>query len=220
MKVSDAIDTRISVRAFLADEVPRDALARCLTRAARAASGGNVQPWIVTVLDGAKLAEFKALIEAQVDAGDLDPTEYPIYPDALHEPYRSRRFGVGEAMYAHLGIPRGDKPARLEWLRNNYRFFGAPAAIFVHVDRRMGAAQWTDLGQYIASLLLLLREEGYDSCAQEIWANVHRSVDAFIGADPATMLFCGVAIGRRNPDHPVNALRADRAPEGEWLRFL
>jgi nitroreductase len=220
MNVSDAVDSRISVRAFLPDEVPRDLLERALRQAGRAASGGNVQPWRVTALQGAPLVAFKALIETRIASGPPDATEYPIYPDALQEPYRSRRFGVGEAMYATMGIARADKPARLDWLTNNMRFFGAPAAIFVHVDRRMGAAQWSDLGQYLATLMLLLREAGYDSCAQEAWATQHETVDAYLGANPGDMLFCGMAIGKRDPAHPVNALRADRAPQDEWLRFM
>lgn len=216
MKVSEAVDTRISVRAFLPDPVPQDVLERVLLGAARAASGGNLQPWRVTVLTGETLDRFRALIAE----GAPMSTEYAIYPPDLHEPYRSRRFGVGEAMYARLGIARADKAKRLEWFANNYRFFGAPAAIFVHVDRRMGPPQWSDLGMYLTTLALLLREEGLDSCAQEAWAMHHETVDEFIDADPATMLFCGVAIGKRDPDHPVNSLRADRAPAQEWLRFM
>jgi nitroreductase len=216
MKVSDAVDTRISVRAFLPDPVPHDVLDRVLRRAARAASGGNLQPWRITVLTDQTLDRFRALIAAGAPMG----TQYQIYPADLHEPYRTRRFAVGEAMYARLGIARADKARRLEWFANNFRFFGAPAAIFVHVDRRMGPPQWSDLGMYLATLMLLLREEGYDSCAQEAWAMHHETVDKFVDADPDTMLFCGMAIGKRDLDHPVNGLRADRAPHDEWLRFM
>lgn len=216
MKVSEAMAARASVRAFLPDPVPRALLREVLLKAARAPSGGNLQPWIVTVLDGEALEEFRA----RAVAAPQGASEYPVYPPNLHEPYRSRRFAVGEAMYAALGIPREDKPARLRWFARNAEFFGAPAALFVHVDRRMGAAQWADLGMFLQSVMLLLVEAGYDSCAQEAWAFRHALVDETVGADPETMLFCGLAIGKRDPAHPVNAMRADRAPEAEWLRFL
>ena len=220
MKVSDAVDSRRSVRAFLPDPIPRETLLRVLERAARAPSGGNVQPWIVTLLDGEALARFRAVMEPRIEAGETDETEYEIYPPSLWEPYRSRRFGVGEDMYARLGIARGDKAARLEWLKNNYRFFGAPAALFCHVDRRMGPPQWSDLGMYLQTVMLLLREEGLDSCAQEAWARHHTVVDAFVAPPEGTMLFCGMAIGRRDPAAPVNALRSARAPREEWLRVM
>lgn len=216
MHVRDALEARRSIRAFLPDPVPRETLRRVLSAAARAPSGGNLQPWIVTVLDGEPLARFLA----EVENTPPGPTEYPVYPPNLHEPYRSRRFAVGEAMYAGIGVPREDKAARLRWFARNLSFFGAPCALFVHVDRRMGAAQWADLGMYLQSVMLLLVEEGYDSCAQEAWAVHHALVDRVVGADPQTMLFCGLAIGRRDPDHPINGLRTERAPEDEWLRFL
>jgi len=220
MKVSEAVERRMSVRTFLPDPVPREVMERTLRRAARAPSGGNVQPWLIAVLDGARMEEFRAIMEARLEEGGDEGTEYPVYPPNLHDPYRSRRFKVGEDMYRKLEIERGDKPARLEWLKNNHRFFGAPAAIFCHVDRRMNAPQWSDLGMFLQTFMLLMQEEGYDTCAQEAWARFHATVDAFVRPPADTMLFCAVAVGKRDPDHPVNRLRADRAPFEEWARFL
>ena len=45
-------------------------------------------------------------------------------------------------------------------------------------------------------------------------------VDAFTGAPEEFMLFCGMGIGVRDPDHPVNALRSERAPLEEWVTVL
>ena len=220
MKVSEALERRISVRAFLPDPIPQDTLAACLTGAARAPSGGNLQPWIVTAVTGAKLDALREEIAVKIASGADQGAEYAVYPPKLHDPYRSRRFAVGEEMYARLGVAREDKAGRLAWFANNYRAFGAPALVFIHVDRRMGPPQWSDLGMYLQSFMLLLQEAGWDSCAQEAWAMQHATVDPFIGADPDTMLFCGVAVGKRDPEHPVNGLRAARAPEAEWLRFV
>lgn len=220
MNVSEAVDTRLSVRAFRPDPVPREVLERVLTRAARAPSGGNLQPWIVTVVDGEKLDAFRKIMERRLAEGGTDEIEYEVYPPSLHSPYRDRRFKVGEDMYRLLGIAREDKAKRLEWFANNYRFFDAPAAIFCHVDRKMGAPQWSDLGMYLQTVMLLLREEGLDSCAQECWSRYPATVNAFVNPPEGTMLFCGMAIGYRDPEAPVNRLRADRAPTGEWLRWL
>ncbi|MGM0584435.1 MAG: nitroreductase [Pseudomonadota bacterium] len=222
MKVSEAVERRISVRAFLPDPVPREVIERVLRRASRAPSGGNLQPWIVTVVTGETLDRFREIVARRLEEteGKGEPMEYDVYPPKLHDPYRTRRFQVGEAMYGLLGIERENKAGRLEWFANNYRFFGAPAALFVHVDRRMGAPQWSDLGMFLQTVMLLLQEEGYDSCAQEAWARFHETVDEFVGADPETMLFCGMAIGKADWEHPVNALRAERAPLEEWVKFM
>ena len=73
-------------------------------------------------------------------------------------------------MYALLGIAREDRPARLRWFANNFRFFGAPAAIFCFVDRIMGPPQWSDLGMFLQSFMLLAQEAGLGTCAQECWS--------------------------------------------------
>ncbi len=221
--VTDALNSRLSVRDFLPTPVPLALIRRVLATASRSPSGGNLQPWFVDVVAGAKLDELKALMQrrlAEVAAGDPSETpEYSIYPKELVSPHRDYRFKVGEDMYARLGIPRDDKPARLRWFARNYAFFGAPMALFCSVDRRMGPPQWSDLGMFLQSVMLLLREEGLDSCAQECWAVYPKTIANFIGIPAERMLFTGMAIGHRNPEHPINALLSDRAPVDRFTRF-
>ena len=163
MTVSEALDTRMSVRDFLPTPVPGALIREILAKASRAASGGNVQPWHVDVLAGEPLAEFKSIMQrrlAEVAAGDThEKPEYDIYPPNLWPPYRDYRFELGEAMYRCLGIPRDDKAARLRWFARNYQFFGAPMALFCTIDRKMGPPQWSDLGMFLQSVMLLLRED-------------------------------------------------------------
>ena len=52
MKVSEAINTRITTRAFLDKPVPAETLRAILETAKRAPSGGNLQPWHVWVVTG------------------------------------------------------------------------------------------------------------------------------------------------------------------------
>jgi nitroreductase len=72
---------------------------------------------------------------------------------------------------------------------------------------------------YLQSVMLLLREEGLDSCPQECWSVYPETIGKFIGLPPERMLFCGMAIGHRNPEHPVNALASERAPVEAFARF-
>ena len=223
MNVREALDSRRSVRDFLPTPVPGEVIRRVLAAASRAPSGGNLQPWHIDVVAGSRLDELKALMQrrlAAVAAGDMaEQPEYSIYPKDLVAPYRDYRFKVGEDMYARLGIPREDKAGRLRWFARNFAFFGAPMALFCSVDRRMGPPQWSDLGMFLQSVMLLLREEGLDSCAQECWSVYPRTIGEFIGIPPERMLFTGMAIGHANPDHAVNQLRTDRAPLEAFARF-
>jgi len=218
--VSEALATRLSVRDFLPDPVPLDVLQRVLQKAARAPSGGNLQPWHVTVLTGAPLAAVVEKVAArQREMPKGEAAEYPVYPSPMTQPYDARRFKIGEDMYALLGIARENREGRRAWFARNFQFFGAPVGLFCFIDRTMGAAQFSDLGMFLQSLMLLLREEGFDSCAQEAWSMFAPTVYAALNTPAEHMLFCGVAIGRRNPDAQVNSLVSDRAPLEDFAMF-
>jgi nitroreductase len=220
MKVTDAIKSRTSCRAFLDTPVPVDTIRSILETAKQAPSGGNLQPWRVHVLTGKPLEEFLALVRLkQRDQPQGEGTEYNIYPPNLKEPYRSRRFMCGEDLYATISVPREDKQRRLAQFARNYELFGAPAVMFFVIDRQMGADQWADVGMFMQNIMLLAREQGLHTCPQESWASWHRTVAEFIGLAPELMLFCGLAIGFRDEAAPINRLRTDRAPLEEFATF-
>ncbi|MFL0413046.1 nitroreductase [uncultured Sphingomonas sp.] len=220
MNVSDAVIERRSVRGFLDKEVPLEVLKELALRSARAATGGNIQPWHIDIVTGAKMDELKAIMRGKLERREKETPGYDIYPREMTEATKKRTFQIGEIMYGHLGIPREDKAARAQWFARNFQFFGAPAAFFVTVDRRMGPPQWADLGMYLQNLMLLAVEKGLATCPQECWAVYPNTVEGFLGTPAERMLFCGVAIGYEDPEEPANRTRAPRAPEEEWLTIL
>lgn len=219
MNVSEAVAARRSVRGFLSTPVDSDVLRAIVIKAARAATGGNLQPWHIDVLTGEPLDALKADMAAKLMAGHRETPAYDIYPPALAEPFTDRRFAVGESLYGEIGIPRENKAGRRMWFARNFAFFGAPAALFCTVDRYMGPPQWSDLGMYLQNVMLLAVEAGLATCAQECWAMYPDTVTAHLGTPVERMLFCGMAIGFEDRDDPANRLRTTRAPEGEWLKF-
>lgn len=221
MKVSEAVQTRRSIRAFLDRPVPVEMLREVLQAAARSPSGGNLQPWRLYVVAGGPMADFRSLLKQRLaDSLEGDPPEYAVYPPNLIEPYRTQRFEIGEQMYRLLGISREDRVGRLQQFARNFDFFGAPAALFCYVDRSMGPPQWSDLGMVLQTVMLLLRERGLDSCAQECWSMYHRTVSKFVEAPDEWMLFSGMAIGYADPASAVNQLESQRMPLDVFARFL
>lgn len=216
MSVSAAVAARRSVRAFLPDSVDDAVLADLVERAARAPSGGNVQPWRIYVLNGETTERFREFIAGR----PAEVPEYDVYPANLWEPYRTNRFALGEAMYATIGIAREDKAGRIAQFAKNAELFGAPAAVFCFIDRNMGPPQWSDLGMYLQTLMLLAQEAGLDTCPQEFWSAYPQAVADFVGAPASEMLFCGVAVGHADWAHPINSLESDRMPLGEWCTFV
>jgi nitroreductase len=220
MNVTDAIKSRMSCRAFLDTPVPVATIRSLLDIAKQAPSGGNLQPWQVHVLTGRRLNEFLALIRLKLrDQPQGEGTEYNVYPPNLKEPYRSRRFKCGEDLYATIGVPREDRQRRLAQFARNYELFGAPALMFFVIDRQMGADQWADVGMFLQSIMLLAREHGLHTCAQEAWASWHRTVAEFLALSPDLMLFCGLSLGFRDDAAPINRLRTDRASLEEFATF-
>ncbi len=214
MDVLDAVNRRMSVRAFKSDPVDAAVLRELLEASARAPSGGNLQPWRVQAIAGQPLEALRATMLQRVAAPDTP--EYDVYPANLWEPLRSRRFQVGEDLYGALGIPREDKLARLQWFASNGQGFGAPVLLFFSVDRRCGPPQWSDLGMFMQTLMLLAVERGLDTCAQEFWSHYHQVVDQHIGLPEGHMLFSGMALGYRDETAPVNNWRSRRDPFEAW----
>jgi nitroreductase len=220
MQVSEALDSRMSCRAFLPDPVPKVTVQRILEGASRAPSGGNLQPWFVDALTGVPLSALLGRVRSLVPEYPLGyPSEYPVYPHPLGEPYRTRRFKNGEDLYATLAIPRSDRPARLRQYARNFEAFGAPVLLFVSIDRGMGSAQWVDVGMFMQSLMLLAREHGLHTCPQESWSGWYREVAEAIALPPERMLFAGISLGYRDESAPINRLRTERAPLAEFSTF-
>ena len=215
--VTAAVHKRMSVRQFTSEPIPDEILRGILADAARAPSGGNLQPWRIYVVNGESMTKLREHLAAQTP---MEKPEYDIYPPELGEPYRTNRFAVGEAMYATLGIAREDKDGRRRQFAHNNDFFGAPAALFCFVDRGMGRPQWSDLGMFLQTFMLLAVERGLGTCAQEYWAVRHSAVRGFVGAPDNEMLFCGMAIGHVDEAAPINTLVSERMPLDMWTRFV
>jgi nitroreductase len=212
MDVAEAVRRRMSVRAFKPDPVPGDLVRALLEAAALAPSGGNLQPWRIYALAGAPLAEFKALVAAT----PMEEPEYEVYPPNLWDPLRTRRYVCGEDLYASIGIGRDDRPARFRQLAKNTEFFGAPVGLFFCLDRKVGPPQWSDVGMYMQTFMLLAAEQGLATCAQEFWARYPKTVAKFIGLPDDHMLFSGMALGYADESQSINQWRTRRDPFDVW----
>lgn len=220
MNVTEAVTSRTSIRSFLDTPVTADDLRSILETARWAPSGGNTQPWHVYGLSGQSMHAFKALLAEDLAANPVgDAMEFPMYPAEIKEPYRSRRFKCGEDMYATIGIPREDKPARFAHIAKNYDFFGAPAAFFFAIDRQMGQGQWAHLGMLMQTIALVAQERGIATCMQEFWMMRHKLVRSFYAIPDELMVYCGMAVGYADPSAAINSLRTDRAPVDAFATF-
>ena len=220
LTVTEAIRQRISVRRFLPTPVRESQVRELLDTARFSPSGGNLQPWKVIAVAGAERDAVVTLARGAVaSAGGAPPQEEGsdlVYPAKLWEPYRSRRYQVGEDMYARLGISRDDRAGRLGHVARNFEFFGAPVGIFFIIDRRMGRGQWAHLGMFMQTLALAALDRGLGTCMQEFWGSLRESLHRHFALPETDLIYCGMALGYADPDAPVNQMRSARAAVDEF----
>ena len=158
--LTEIINSRKSIRAYLDKSVDNELIKEMLKKASKAPSGGNLQPWKIYIINSNSMNKF---LNFQKNWRGNEEIPYPIYPEKLKEPYRTSRYEVGEKMYSLLGISREDKIGRANQMLKNFEFFGAPAGLFCFVDKQMGLPQWSDLGMFLQTFMLLAVDQNLDT---------------------------------------------------------
>lgn len=217
MTVSEAVLSRRAVRAFSNKTVPLEVLTQVMDKARFAPSGCNFQPWEATILTGEPLHSLQAKLTS---SAPQSPVEYDIQPKDMPTEYLARLAENGERQYSAEGIARDDAAARRAFVMRNYTAFGAPVLLLCHFPRVMGPPQWSDVGMWLQTIMLLLREEGLDSCPQEFLSLYGKLIKDHIGvSDEDQIFFCGMAIGYRDLAAPVNGYDRPRVALDRQVRF-
>ena len=220
MNVTEAVTSRRSIRQFLDKPVDKAVLESVLKTAQRSPSGGNTQPWNAVIVGGDELTRITAAIKAKAATAPMgENMEYAIYPKNLDGRYEEQRRSVGREMFNSIGLERGDSAGRIAQMARNWDSFDAPVQLFTYTRKYMGPPQWSDMGMWLQTVMLLLREAGLDSCSQEIWAMYGTHMRELLGISDDHIFFCGMAIGYRDPDAPINNFDVSRVPISDVVEF-
>lgn len=218
--VTEAVLHRHSTRAFTPRPVEQRLLREIIEVARYSPSSGNLQPWKLLVLAGHALEQLKDEVDNTLATKPRgEGMGYPIYPENLKPQYQDRRGQCAQDLYATLGVARNDREGRAKQFARNFRFFDAPVGMILTIDRSMGTGQWADLGMFLQTLMLLAQERGLATCAQACWTLVHETVERQLELPADMMVFCGIALGYPDQDHPINTLRTVRESALEIAEF-
>ena len=221
MKVSEAINSRRSMRVFKPEPVAQADIEWIIANANRAASNGNLQPWKLYVTMGAARQRLSTAILRAMDENDHGPgAEYHVYPKEFTPVYDARRKLVGKQLYTLLGVPRGDAAGMTRQFRKNYEFFDAPVGMILCVERRMGNGQWIDCGIFLDQLMLLAREKGLHTCPQAAFSRYQHVVRRELKIADDQIVICGLALGQADPDAVPNNLITERAPIQDFTKWF
>ena len=225
--VKEAIDTRMSARAFTQQALPRELIAELLAQASRAPSGTNTQPWKVYVLQGRSRDSLVDKVCAAHDEVRAHPEKaaeyrepYDYYPEKWVSPFIDRRRENGWSLYGLLGITKGDKDKMHAQHQRNYRFFDAPVGLMFTLDKVMGRGSLVDYGMFLQTLMLAARGMGLHTCPQAAWNGFGSIILPHIGAGDNEMLVCGMALGYADESQIVNTFRTPRETVASFTHWL
>ncbi len=221
MRVSEAVNSRRSMRVFKPEPVAKADIEWIIANANRAASNGNLQPWKLYVTMGAARKRLSSAILKAMDDGDNGPgAEYNVYPQEFTPVYDARRKLVGKQLYTLLDVQRGDAAGMLKQFRKNYDFFDAPVGMILSVEKRMGNGQWIDCGIFLDQLMLLAREKGLHTCPQAAFSRYQHVVRRELKIPDDQTVICGLALGYADPDVVPNSLITERAPIQDFTTWF
>jgi len=214
MDVPEAVSSRKSIRAFKADPVPQVVLKQVMELALRAPSWSNTQPWQFSVATGKKLEAIK---QAFIEKADEAPAPDLPRPRGFPEPYDSRRRSIGRKTLEIRGIGREDTEKRRWWQLQGLGLFGAPAAIYIYIDRSFhfqhdGPNVWPvfDCGLVAENIMLLATEYGLGTIPQIQAVHYPDVLRKTLGISDSKLIVLGIAIGYPNWDDPINRFRSER----------
>lgn len=214
--IAETLAERRSCRAFLPGEVPRPVIEAVLRAAQHAPSWSNVQPWHVSIVSGAALAELIAgFADPDIDRGpDLE------FPQRYDGVYRDRRRATGWQLYDALGIERGDRAASAAEAARNFEFFGAPHGAVVTTERSLGAYGVLDCGFFVQAFLTAAEAAGLGAIAQASIASRASFLHTRLSIPKSRVVVCGIAFGYSDLTHPSAGLRTQRAELDDVATFL
>ncbi|MDH5649381.1 MAG: nitroreductase [Gammaproteobacteria bacterium] len=219
MNIEVAVRERISVRAFLDKPVSRETIAQLFETVRWAPSAANLQPWYVAVVSGDRKQRISDQVIQAVESGVGPHPNFPYYPNKWVEPYRSRRFRCGMALYNAIGIKRDDTERRRQIWNENYRFFGAPIGLFFFMGKNTGHGAWIDMGIFLQTVMLAAKELGLGTCPQASLADYPDIVKKELDVPEDWILVCGMSLGYPDDQAPINQYRTERMSVNDFLKW-
>ena len=221
MNMLEAINSRKSIRGYKPDPVPREILEEIVDIATRAPSAMNTQPWEITIATGEILDSIRQGNVEMLTAGvELHP-DVPL--EVFEGEYRQRQVGLAIQLFQLMDIAREDKEKRAWWQQRGFRFFDAPAAIILSVDKSVGdLMSQFDCGAFSQTLCLVALKYGLGTCIEDQGVMFPDVVRRFARIPDSKRIAASIAIGYPDWDFPANRVETKREPVENvvtWLGF-
>jgi nitroreductase len=223
MDIIEAVKKRKSIRGYKPDPVAKEVLEEILELARRAPSAMNTQPWEFTVLAGDVLENIKHSNIELLKSGVSPSPEHMVVGWPMESIYRQRQVNLAKQLFQLMDIPREDKEKRAKWQERGFRYFDAPAAIIVSVDRCLGeSGPLLDIGAIVQTICLTALHFGLETCIEDQGTMYPDVLKKYAHIPDSKRIVIAIAIGYPDWDFPANKLQTEREPVKNmttWLGF-
>jgi nitroreductase len=200
MQVLEALDSRHSVRAFGSEPLDPTVLEAIVRAALTAPSWANTQPWEIFVATGKPLERLRSAYLDAFRAGADRAPDIP-GPQSWPEPHRERMAAVQRARSELLGLDLTNNEQLQAFMEPNFRFFGAPAVVFLCMHRELSSWSLFDLGSLAHTLMLAAREWDIDSIPAFSFSLYPELVRRELGVPEELAVVIGIALGHAEEGH-------------------
>lgn len=218
MNVSEALNSRYSCRGFKPNPVDKEIILNILEASRHAPSWANTQPWEIFVACGANLEKLRQSYLKNFQKNTPANPDIPA-PQKWPENLKRRTEELMKFRFSILGVEREDKTARRSLSENNYKFFNAPAVIYLCMDKLLSSWSMFDLGLFAQSIMLVAKEYGLESVPAFMLVSYPELIRSELGIPENLSIVIGIALGYGDLNHPLNQVKSNRRPVEEIVVF-
>jgi nitroreductase len=211
MDILDAIRKRKSIRGYKPDPVPKTVIREILEIASRAPSAMNTQPWEFAVVAAEPLRKIRQGCAEKLNAGEKMKPEHHVVGWTNDSIYRVRQVNLAKHIFQVMDIPREDKVKRAAWMERGFRYFDAPAAIIIFVDKTLSeTGPILDVGAVMQNICLAAMHFGLGTCIHDQGVLYPDVVKRYAGIPESKRLIIAISIGYPDEENIVNTVSTAR----------
>jgi nitroreductase len=212
MDTIEAIRNRKSIRGFKPDPLPKKVVKEILEIATQAPSAMNAQPWEFTAITGEVLERIKRRNIEMLNSEPPHP-DHMIMGWPVDSLYRRRQVELAKQIFQLMGVKKEDMEGRRRWMERGFRYFDAPAAIIISVDRSLtDDGPLLDIGAVIQTICLAALNYGIGTCIEDQGVMYPEVLREFAGILESKKIIISIAIGYPDWNFPANKLESKREP--------
>lgn len=219
MDAIECIKTRMSIRKFMPEPVPKATLLEVINAAQWSPSYKNTQPWEVIVLSGSKKEALGKMMTELLKKG-IDPCPDIPEPETWPEAEEARIADLYKRRSAASGIDLNDPETLKKAKIANFNFYWAPHALYLYQDASLTSWSIFDIGLFAQNLMLAAHAKGLGTVPQAFATDYARDIKKFLEIPETKRLVLGMSIGYPDLTSEINAFRTDRVKTDEIVRWI